>query len=160
MTVSHGTRTSSSASSPGIGFGRVHNPVLWHNRTWHWSTNRTREYDPDLDGTTVAPDVVDEDAPPLVEPYDYHFPGGRYRTAGGQTVHHQFRVLLVLVFFLLFNFRSTPNSRIRMFMTSDESLSLFLLSFSLSRGKQSSRPVTRKAVIRRPETCLSVVSIS
>lgn len=108
MTVSHGTRTSSSgSSSPGIGFGRVHNPVLWHNRTWHWSTNRTREYDPDLDGTTVAPDVVDEDAPPLVEPYDYHHPGGRCRTAGGQTVP-QFRVLVVLVSFLV-NFHFHAN---------------------------------------------------
>ncbi|CAG2106617.1 unnamed protein product, partial [Medioppia subpectinata] len=30
-------------------------PILWQNRTWHWSTNRTRDYDPDLDGTTVVP---------------------------------------------------------------------------------------------------------
>jgi hypothetical protein len=30
-------------------------PILWQNRTWHWSTNRTREYDPDLDGTTLPP---------------------------------------------------------------------------------------------------------
>lgn len=76
MTVSHGSRTSSSSSGPGIGFGRVHNPVLWYNKTWHWSSNRSREYDPDLDGTTVAPEEDDIILGPLIEPYDIHFPWG------------------------------------------------------------------------------------
>lgn len=57
---------------------KVQNPVLWYNRTWHWSTNRTREYDPDLDGTTL-PSVDDFEipiAPPLIEPYETQFPWG------------------------------------------------------------------------------------
>lgn len=52
-------------------------PTLWFNRTWHWSTNRTREYDPDLDGTTL-PSVEDIEImpPPIREPYDITFPWG------------------------------------------------------------------------------------
>lgn len=44
--------TSTGTRYPTVGGGQ--SPILWYNRTWHWSTNRTRdEYDPDLDGTTT-----------------------------------------------------------------------------------------------------------
>ena len=77
------TSTSSSSGSSSAGHTvtgpRVPNqPVLWFNRTWHWSTNRTREYDPDLDGTTL-PSVDEWDIPippPLIEPYETQFPWG------------------------------------------------------------------------------------
>lgn len=54
--ISHG---SSSSRSTGTG-SRINTPVLWNNRTWHWSTNRTRGYDPDLDGTTLPPDDFED----------------------------------------------------------------------------------------------------
>jgi hypothetical protein len=70
--------TTTRVSNTGTNFGRVHEPVLWHNKSWHWSTNRTRGYDPDLDGTTLPPidDTYDPIQPPLIEPYDYRFPWG------------------------------------------------------------------------------------
>ena len=59
-------------------------PILWQNRTWHWSTNRTRDYDPDLDGTTLPPPYEtgrqeeDWDGTDLVSsPIDNRHPMGR-----------------------------------------------------------------------------------
>jgi hypothetical protein len=46
----HGTSQTSTINGQS-----VQSPILWYNRTWHWSTNRSRQYDPDLDGTTLPP---------------------------------------------------------------------------------------------------------
>lgn len=67
---------------------RVQSPILWSNRTWHWSTNRTREYDPDLDGTTLPPpiDYFNLTPPPLREPYETRFyPWGSKTTTNEKT---------------------------------------------------------------------------
>lgn len=48
MSVSRGTSRSDGRHLPG--------PYKWYNETWHWSDNRTRGYDPDLDGTTLPPE--------------------------------------------------------------------------------------------------------
>lgn len=31
-------------------------PFIWYNETFHWADNRSRGYDPDLDGTTLPPE--------------------------------------------------------------------------------------------------------
>lgn len=31
-------------------------PFIWYNETFHWTDNRSRGYDPDLDGTTLPPE--------------------------------------------------------------------------------------------------------
>lgn len=50
--VSHGTSHSDSRHLPG--------PFTWYNRTVHWTDNRTRGYDADLDGTTLPTPIEDE----------------------------------------------------------------------------------------------------
>lgn len=72
QTISRATTTTRIDTGTGQ---RVQSPILWSNRTWHWSTNRTREYDPDLDGTTLPPpvDYFNLTPPPLREPYETRF---------------------------------------------------------------------------------------
>lgn len=74
--------TSRSGSANGQSF---QTPILWQNSTWHWSTNRTREYDPDLDGTTLPPYDTGKreeewDGTDLIRiPTDDRHPLGRHR---------------------------------------------------------------------------------
>ncbi|KAI1305823.1 Laminin subunit beta-1 [Halotydeus destructor] len=64
VSTATGSRTSS-----GSGTSRVQNPLLWSNRTYHWSMNRSRpDYDPDLDGTTT-PSSSDSEWPDYEDYY-------------------------------------------------------------------------------------------
>ena len=34
-------------------------PFIWYSDTFHWAENRSRGYDPDLDGPTLAPPTIE-----------------------------------------------------------------------------------------------------
>jgi hypothetical protein len=81
----HGTSQTSTINGQS-----VQNPILWYNRTWHWSTNRTREYDPDLDGTTLPPRLEtgaeeEWDGTDIIRPsFDDRHPFGRQMSPRSQ----------------------------------------------------------------------------
>ncbi|RWS26837.1 laminin subunit beta-1-like protein, partial [Leptotrombidium deliense] len=75
--ISQGSRVTSISSSG----QRVHTPLLWYNRTWHWSTNKTRAYDADLDGTTLPPNSFDPIFENTVHKFDDNHPFNKF----GQT---------------------------------------------------------------------------
>lgn len=86
-------------------------PILWQNRTWHWSTNRTREYDPDLDGTTLPPPYERErteeewDGTDLVRyPTDNRHPMGRHDIIQTELLFYVLILSFKITFDLLQNF--------------------------------------------------------
>lgn len=81
----------------------IQSPTLWYNRTWHWSTNRTRGYDADLDGTTLPPIEAEEefwDGSDLRRPpFDDRHPFGRkIQNLKTFSKNYHFIILIYIIF--------------------------------------------------------------
>ena len=139
VSVAHGT---SRTKYTGVG-PREPTPILWQNRTWHWSSNRNRPgYDPDLDGTTLPPDEFYDPIPPLLrEPYETRFyPWGIQTVQKGQLWYSCYSI----------NFPGTCNP---IHGQIPELLTLLPLFPHAIQCKQDFHHATKAVVIPRPEIC-------